>query len=232
MIKPLIFSFLIFFFTTEGEFKDNQLRYSRVRNAFSEKGELAASLKSSGELNIFLRGLKQEKELELWASNGRGPYRLVKTYPFCSFSGELGPKRKQGDGQVPEGLYHIDRYNPSSNFYLSLGINYPNKSDQIRKTGPAGGDIFIHGSCVTIGCIPIEDSGIMELYAVAVEAKDAGQTKIPVHIFPFRMNKEKAQISGSNKEFWEELLPLYNEFEQKKEIPVFSISGSGQYQLK
>lgn len=103
-------------------------------------------------------------------------FRLIKDYQICSLSGELGPKRQQGDLQVPEGFYWIDRFNPASNFYLSLGINYPNQFDRILgKSGELGGDIFIHGGCVTIGCIPITDDKIKELYLIAVEAKSNGQ---------------------------------------------------------
>jgi murein L,D-transpeptidase YafK len=96
----------------------------------------------------------------------------IKTYTVCATSGLIGPKRMQGDLQIPEGFYYIDRFNPYSNFYLSLGINYPNTSDRILgDKNNLGGDIFIHGDCVTIGCLPITDSEIKELYIFCVEAK-------------------------------------------------------------
>src|SRR5690606_11025729 len=98
-------------------------------------------------------------------------FTLVKTYPVCSSSGLPGPKRKKGDRQTPEGFYHIDRFNPQSAFHLSLGINYPNSSDKILGHSDPGGDIFIHGSCVTIGCVPLTDDLIKEVYVLAVEAK-------------------------------------------------------------
>ncbi len=110
-------------------------------------------------MDILLRAYKQESELELWAKNKKDKqYTLLKTYKICASSGTLGPKRKQGDIQVPEGFYVIDRFNPVSNFYLSLGVSYPNASDKILGVkGALGGDIFIHGNCVTIGCLPISD---------------------------------------------------------------------------
>ena len=135
---------------------------------------------------IFIRIFKFEQVVELWASDKENSgFRLVKSFSFTDNSGTLGPKRRQGDGQIPEGFYHIDRFNPWSSYYLSLGINYPNKSDRLLKTGiDPGGDIFIHGSDVTIGCIPIGNNSIEELYIIALDVKTGGQREIPVHIFP------------------------------------------------
>lgn len=117
----------------------------------------------------------------------------VCTYPFCASSGILGPKRKEGDRQIPEGIYYINHFNPVSNFHLSLGINYPNPSDKILSDPAQPGESFyIHGNCVTIGCIPISDDKIKELYILAVEAYNNGQVKIPVHIFPDRLPNEAA----------------------------------------
>ncbi len=177
---------------TVGDFKTDQLRYSRVRTAFAEKEKhlneiLSQKGLSTSQLQLAIFAYKNEKKVEVWATN-TNEYQLIKTYDFCSTSGSLGPKRQQGDMQIPEGLYHIDRFNPASNFYLSLGINYPNSSDRMRANGNAGGDIFIHGDCVTIGCIPITDDKIKELYALCVLAKDQGQNHIPVNIFPFKMS--------------------------------------------
>ncbi|MEN8249945.1 MAG: hypothetical protein ABFS32_13510, partial [Bacteroidota bacterium] len=160
-------------------FKDDQLRYSRVRNAYKQKGTLVDNLlkdKSITTPYIFLRIFKQEEVIEVWTrEKSKEKYSLLKKYDFCSTSGELGPKRQSGDYQIPEGFYYIDRFNPSSNFYLSLGVNYPNASDRILGVkGSLGGDIFIHGDCVTIGCMPITDDKIMELYILAVEAKNNG----------------------------------------------------------
>ena len=175
-----------------GDFKSDQLRYERVRNAYAKKeATVDALLKphniDKSNMEVFFRAFKEEKEFQVWARNkGDERYKLVTTYPFCMLSGKLGPKRRRGDEQVPEGFYHIDRFNPFSSFHLSLGINYPNASDRkLGKKGALGGDIFIHGSCVSIGCIPLTDPLIREVYIFAVEAHDGGQSKIPVHIFPF-----------------------------------------------
>ncbi|HET9532720.1 MAG TPA: L,D-transpeptidase family protein, partial [Blastocatellia bacterium] len=149
-------------------------------------------------------------------------FQMVKQYAFCASSGGLGPKRRQGDGQIPEGFYHIDRFNPVSNFHLSLGINYPNRSDRILGgAGRMGGDIFIHGGCATIGCVPITDDGIKELYIVAVAARSYGQSAIPVHIFPTKldsagMKRLERKFNGEARllDFWLNLKLGFDFFER------------------
>ncbi len=116
---------------------------------------------------ICIIGLKKEQVLEIW-TNDRAANILIKSYNFTAFSGGLGPKLKAGDGQIPEGLYQLEYLNPNSSYHLSIKINYPNKfdiecgKDDGRKN--LGGDIFIHGKSVTIGCIPIGDANIEELF--------------------------------------------------------------------
>lgn len=162
---------------------------------------------------------------------------MLTTYDFCSTSGEPGPKRREGDRQIPEGVYFINHFNPLSNFHLSLGINYPNASDQILsdKREP-GGNIYIHGNCVTIGCIPITDDKIKELYVLAVEARANGQTKIPVHIFPSVLNEggvNQLRTSFANDlnrtAFWENLSTVYSDFEKRKELRQIGITKTGHY---
>ena len=129
---------------------------------------------------------KQERELELWVLPANGDrFELLRTYEICKLAGMLGPKRKQGDRQVPEGFYAIDLFNPVSAYHLSLRINYPNHRDRlVAKSGKLGGDIFIHGGCKSVGCIAITDDAIEELYWIAVQARGRHQRSIPVHIFP------------------------------------------------
>jgi murein L,D-transpeptidase YafK len=108
-----------------------------------------------------LIGLKAEKRLELWAPDAAGRPRLIKTYPILAASGGAGPKLREGDRQVPEGLYAIESLNPNSRFHLSLRIDYPNAADRRRAQAEArtglGGDIMIHGSNVSIGCLAMGD---------------------------------------------------------------------------
>ena len=177
--------------TDTDSFKTQQLHFPRVRQAYHDKGQnidqlLKDKALTADHLWLYIRAFKHEDLLEIWARNKNdSTYILLKSYDVCNKSGGLGPKRRQGDLQVPEGFYHIDRFNPASNFYLSLGINYPNESDKILSDDVnPGGDIFIHGNCVTIGCLPMTDDVIKELYILCVEAKNNDQHKIPVTIFP------------------------------------------------
>lgn len=163
-------------------------------------------------------------------------YRKMAEYKICRSSGKLGPKRIKGDGQVPEGFYHIDRFNPASSYHLSLGIDYPNKADRIRSgTDDPGGDIFIHGSCVTIGCLPMTDDKIKEIY-ILVAAKNNGQDRIPVYIFPFRMNdanmRKYCAMNSDNPgliRFWESLKKGYELFASGKPELRFRITNKGEY---
>jgi murein L,D-transpeptidase YafK len=231
---------------TNTDFKSEQKNYSRVRTAYSDKGTelenlLTAKSISSNKLRIYIRAFKNSSELELWGkNNGDEKYQLIKVYDICQTSGILGPKRRQGDLQIPEGFYHIDRFNPYSNFYLSLGINYPNTSDKILGVkGNLGGDIFIHGSCVTIGCIPITDEQIKELYIFCVESKNNGQRNIPVTIFPAKLtadnfNKlnEKYRSDKDKINLWEELKIAFDSFNSSKQLPTIEFLNNGRHLVK
>lgn len=245
-VLPLVIALMI---VSSGEetpaqnFKAQQSKYPRVKAAMAEKESSIRSLFQQKKIpyppaRIFLRAFKREQSLELWVSRtANGEFEFLKEYRFCSSSGTLGPKRRQGDSQIPEGFYEIDRFNPVSNFYLSLGVNYPNKSDRILGgNGNLGGDIFIHGNCVTIGCIPITDEWIKELYLIAVEVRSAGQTNIPVHIFPAKLDsKGAAQLereSASNADLWQFWMNLkegYDFFEKHRRLPSITVDHRGRY---
>ncbi|OFY25122.1 MAG: hypothetical protein A2W98_06815 [Bacteroidetes bacterium GWF2_33_38] len=223
-------------------FKREQQGYTRVREAYSEKEAIVKKMLADKKIDnmnidVFLRVFKQEKIIEVWAKKKSDlSYTFITNYQHCSSSGELGPKRKQGDMQTPEGFYYIDRFNPFSNFYLSLGVNYPNQSDRILgEKNNLGGDIFIHGSCVTIGCIPITDDKIKELYIFAVEAKNAGQSKIPVYIFPTKDFETLLKNNSSNEQliaFWNNLKIGYDYFEKEHKLPTVSVNVDGKYIFK
>ena len=231
---------------TGASFKAAQMKFSRVKQAYDDKEQLVLDrLKEKyvdkSTVNIFIRVFKKEMRLEVWArSNRQNAYLLLHNYEICAFSGDLGPKRAGGDGQVPEGFYTIDRYNPFSNFYLSLGINYPNQSDRILGVkGNLGGDIFIHGSCVTIGCMPMTDDKIKEIYILSLEARAAGQPSIPVHIFPCVMNKEGMEMlekeysdSPVKLSFWKNLKKGFDLFETEKKLPKVTVLADGAYSFK
>lgn len=192
------------------------------------------------QCDIYLRAFKFEETLEVWAKNKSDEtFRLMKIYDFCTNSGKLGPKRREGDLQIPEGIYHINRFNPQSSFYLSLGLNYPNKSDLYfaDKTQP-GSDIFIHGACVSVGCIAIKNEGIKELYTLANQAKFSGQTMIRTDIFPIQFDNEISVTHlrelpdyQLNKSFWENLEPIFFDFENTKKLRKISVNEKGKYEL-
>jgi murein L,D-transpeptidase YafK len=205
------------------DFWQRQLTYARVQAAYARcwprlVARLQAQHLDPARLEVFFRLIKTTRQLEVWARNqGDAAFRSLGHYPLAATSGTLGPKRHAGDGQVPEGCYHINRFNPLSAFHLSLGLDYPSAAD-ILATGLAdpGGDIFIHGSNVTDGCLPLTSPLVEEVYLLATAARAAGQTSIEVHIFPFPLTEsELARRAGSpHAAFWRGLVPAYAYFEQ------------------
>jgi len=223
-------------------FRDQQWKFPRVRTAAKEKDETLKQLLFSHGLSyppkaILLRAFKKEGELELWVANSTGTFTLVKKYSICATSGVIGPKRRFGDEQVPEGFYELDWFNPQSNFYLSLHISYPNTADRILGSKQnLGGDIFLHGNCVTIGCIPITDDGIKEIYWLAVLARNAGQMHIPIGIFPGRLTAAALdQLASAHRNqpdlvaFWTNLKEGFDFFEKHHQPPVIHVDGGGRY---
>ncbi len=246
MYRFILISFLFFtnfFVFAQTSFLQKQKQYSRVRTALKEKdAQIKADLKSnnikSNELNILILVFKSEDKLELYAKKKTNRvYKKIKTYDICAKSGKLGPKRQQGDLQVPEGFYYINRFNPYSSFYLSLGLNYPNASDKKKSSAnDLGGDIFIHGNCVTIGCMPMTDDKIKEIYLYAVYAKNAGQNKIPVYIFPFKMTDEnfknytnRYKNSTGLIQFWINLKSGYDKFQKEHKELNIKVDTKGNY---
>jgi murein L,D-transpeptidase YafK len=207
---------------------------------------VAALFKAAGVAfppeQLYLRGFKHERQLEVWAGPKAGPLVKVKTYPFCAASGELGPKRRQGDLQVPEGFYTLDLFNPRSNYHLSMRVSYPNEADQRHKVPGVslGGDIFIHGDCVSIGCIAIEDGPIEELYLMALDTRARTKRNAPIHIFPRRLDDAGLAELGKGRPtedplmaFWRSLRPAYTQFEETRRIPSTSVNPrTGAYVVK
>ncbi len=223
-------------------YKAGQLKSSRVKDAYDTKWpHLQSDLKvikvNPEDFDIYMRAFKHEKLVEIWLKNtGDVRYQLFRTYDICASSGELGPKRKEGDGQVPEGFYKIDLFNPTSDYYLSMRVNYPNSSDVILKEGlNAGGAIMMHGSCVTIGCLPITDEKIKEIYVLCLEARNRN-TPVYIDIYPAKFTPENVKMleSGFPKNkiaFWKTLKPGYDYFETNKWLPKINIDAKGKYVL-
>jgi murein L,D-transpeptidase YafK len=216
------------------------MKNSRVKAAYEKKWPaLQALLKSKGinpaYFDLYLRVFKHEGLLEIWVrSKEAKQFVLLKAATVCTTSGTLGPKRRQGDEQVPEGFYEIASFQPQSNYHLALKVSYPNKSDRLKTiAGDPGGDIMIHGNCVTIGCIPIQDEPIEELYVLSVEAKNHGSI-IYADIYPFIFHEKTSRFMDASPDpevsrFWKSLKTGYDYFELHKTLPKITVDKKGNY---
>jgi len=186
---------------------------------YATKPELEAKLT---EMNlklgapVYIRAFKSEMQLETWVlSEQSGEYELFKTYPICRASGTLGPKLKEGDKQAPEGFYTVTekRLNPNSKYYLSFNLGYPNAYDRAHKR--TGSHLMVHGSCVSAGCLAVNNQNIGEIYLMVEESFKNGEETVPVHIFPFRMTPEKMALREYSTwhDFWDNLQEGYDMFE-------------------
>ncbi len=227
------------------DFYQDQLRFPRVREALKTKGKIVDEMLSAKGIRttnfeVFFRAFKKEQKFEIWAKNkGESAFKLLKTYDFCASTGMLGPKRRSGDRQMPEGFYTIDAFNPTSNYFLSFRVSYPNASDKkfADQLNP-GDNIFVHGSCITIGCIPVGDENIKEIYLLAARAK-GGEQEIPIHIFPNKMTDEnynslKSEFASNTTllEFWSWLKPGFDAFEMSNVVPTILVDAAGKYVIK
>lgn len=184
-----------------------------------------ASVGSSTGAPMVIRIFKQTKELEVWKQTKAGPYKLVKTYEICAFSGDLGPKIKEGDRQSPEGFYTVTPglLNPNSDYYLSFNTGFPNKFD--RAYGRTGTDLMVHGACSSRGCYSMTDEAIAEIYALARETFRGGNASFQLQIFPFRMTAENLakNARNPNMSFWRNIKAGYDRFEVSKVPPTWDV---------
>jgi murein L,D-transpeptidase YafK len=173
---------------------------------------------------LFIRIFKEDNLLEIWYQN-EGKFQLFKTFPICKWSGSLGPKLREGDGQSPEGFYTITKnlLKPDSKFYRAANIGFPNEFDKANDR--TGSFIMIHGGCQSIGCYAMTDEGIHEIYNLWLGAFENNQATIPVHIFPFKLttaNLSKFK-TNPNFDFWMNLKEAYDFFEERKKIPQIGV---------
>jgi murein L,D-transpeptidase YafK len=163
---------------------------------------------------VFIRIFKREQELELWMKKGGG-FVLFATYPVCRYSGELGPKQREGDYQAPEGFYTVGRrqLNPDSAYRRSFNLGFPNLYD--KANGRTGSFLMVHGACMSAGCYAMTDPVIDEIWELVTAALDRGQKRFGVHIFPFRMTETQFAMFGGGpwNGFWRDLKPAYDLFE-------------------
>jgi murein L,D-transpeptidase YafK len=241
----LVSLFLLVSETPPVTFRDKQKNYTRIREAYADKEKtVVKTLTEHGvsrdSLQIYLRAFKTEKKIELWAKNICDPeFILVKEFPICDISGEIGPKRRSHDLQVPEGFYRINELNPYSKYYLSMRINYPNASDSIRgNRAHLGNLIYIHGNCESSGCIAITDEKIKELFVYCIEAYNAGQKDINITIYPAKLeDKTYSKLTAGyskNKDkisLWADLKKSYDLFNQKKVLQAIRFLPDGTHEI-
>jgi len=174
---------------------------------------------------VFIRAFKEEAILELWVKSDEEKFVLFKSYPIAGASGDLGPKLREGDHQVPEGFYYVAKrqLNPRSTFHLSFNIGFPNSYDAAHKR--TGSSIMVHGSDISIGCLAMTDPFIEEIYTICDAALSKGQQFFRIHIFPFEMTDERLAQATEDKwfTFWKNLQTGYRWFEEKKIPPNVTV---------
>ena len=192
-----------------------------------ETRSLIASKNMAIESPILVRIFKEESELEVWKKDHSGRFALLKTYPICRWSGDLGPKVREGDRQAPEGFYsvstpHLHRH---GRWPRALDVGYPNLFD--RANGRTGSAILVHGGCSSIGCFAMTNPVMEEIFQLSEAALESGQDTIPIHIYPFRMTEQKLAEQSRQPwyDFWRNLKEAYDLFEETRRAPHVSVCG-------
>ena len=176
---------------------------------------------------ILVRLFKEESELEVWKQDTSGRYALLKVYPICRWSGDLGPKVQEGDRQAPEGFYSITPglMNPNSNYYLAINTGFPNAYD--RANGRNGALLMIHGDCSSRGCYAMTDEQIGEIYSLARESFLGGQPSFQIQAYPFRMTPANLAHHRTNPSmaFWKMIKVGNDHFETSHLEPKVEVCG-------
>ena len=193
-------------------------------------GALVAKMQQLGMSEtspVLIRIFKESSQLEVWKQRRDGQYALLKTYEICKWSGELGPKKVEGDRQAPEGYYIVTpaQMNPKSSYYLSFNIGYPNAYD--RAYGRTGSNLMVHGACSSSGCYSMTDEAAGELFALARDAFKGGQREFQIEAYPFRMTPENMakHRDNPNMDFWRMLKVGYDHFEVTRQVPKVDVCG-------
>lgn len=182
---------------------------------------------------VFIRAYKQEKRLYFYVQPGRiGRFVEFAGWPICAASGFLGPKKAEGDKQVPEGVYGVTptAMNNASSYHLSINVGYPNGFDQ--SLGRTGSFIMIHGRCESIGCLAMTDPVIEDIWTLVTAAHNAGQAKVDVHIFPYVLSERALEgyAQSEHLAFWTDLMAIQNAFDRTGKPPIVAVN-SGRYQV-
>jgi len=209
---------------------DSYLDQSSARSQQPISGAVLAkmeALDTTPSSPTVIRTYKKEAELEIWKMKSNGEYALLKTYPMCRWSGQLGPKKREGDMQVPEGFYSIapGQMNPNSHYYLAFNVGYPNAYDRAYKR--TGGNVMVHGVCSSAGCFSMTDDQVADIYAIARDSFAGGQREIQLQSYPFHMTAEnmaKFRLDP-NIDFWKNLKDGSDHFEVTKNEPSVLVCG-------
>ena len=229
LIRQLLFGVGILFTVnaTETLAANNRAQIAEQRVLPSLQPALQA-MKLKPGAQVFIRIFKHERVLELWLKQA-DLFVLFRSYPICAYSGSLGPKLREGDGQAPEGVYLVKprQMNPASQFHLSFNLGYPNAFDQAH--GRTGSALMVHGNCVSIGCYAMTDEKIEEIYTLMALAFKAGQDSVQVHALPFRFTPENWEKLGDspngtqNSAFWRDLELIDQAFERTQHPPLVRV---------
>ena len=191
-------------------------------------GSVVQGLRNMGSApnqGMVVRIFKEESVLEVWKKTSSGTYNLFKTYEICAYSGDLGPKFKEGDRQSPEGFYTITPglMNPRSSYYLAFNTGFPNKFD--RAWGRTGTYLMIHGDCLSVGCYAMTDEGIKEIYALARETFRGGNPSFQLQLLPFRMTEAKLaeHADSPHAPFWHDLKVGTDLFDATRRPPLWDV---------
>ncbi len=184
-----------------------------------------SAMGSSAAAPMMIRIFKESSELEVWKQVNGGGYKLLKTYEVCAWSGELGPKFREGDRQAPEGFYTITPglMNPNSQYYLAFNTGFPNKFDRVH--GRTGSDLMVHGDCSSRGCYAMTDESIAEIYALARETFKGGNASFQLQIYPFRMSVANLakHADSPHMSFWKDIKEGHDRFELTKRPPSWDV---------
>jgi murein L,D-transpeptidase YafK len=205
------------------------------KTAPAKPASLASRIEAAGFTRgapIYFRIFKAEAVLEVWMRKG-DRFELFNTYPVCKYDGTLGPKLYEGDRQSPEGFYTVSpaQLRWTGRWYRGFDLSFPNAYDEDQ--GRTGSAILIHGGCASIGCYAMTNAVVDELFEIATEAFDGGQTRIAVHVYPFRMTDENMARHSQEAwaSFWERLKPAYDHFETDRVPPRVSVC-KGEYRIE
>ena len=210
-------SSVIYDVRTSNEVRAGTVRPATLRQMESQNMDRAAP--------VLIRIYKEERILEVWKQTRTGKFALLNSYPICKFSGTLGPKMAQGDRQAPEGFYAIttDQMNSQSSEYLSFNVGFPNAFD--RSLGRTGSFLMVHGGCRSVGCYAMTDYQMEEIYGLVDEAFKAGQDKVQLQAFPFRMTEENLarHAEDPNTPFWQMLKTGSDAFAEGERPPTIAV---------